>query len=82
MPAADCLAFEDMRNGALAASAAGVPVLVTQSYYGEGENFSGALAVLSDLGEPEHPCRLLAGTDELPGWADIEGIRKWLAAAA
>jgi HAD superfamily hydrolase (TIGR01509 family) len=33
LPAADCLAFDDTCNGVLAASAAGVPGLVTQSYY-------------------------------------------------
>lgn len=81
LPAADCLALEDTRNGVLAASAADVPVLVTQSYYSEGEDFSGALAVLSDLGEPDYPYRVLAGIDEVPGWVDIKGIRKWLAAA-
>ncbi len=44
--------LEDTRNGVRAASGAGIPVLVTQGYYSEGEDFSGALAVLIDLGEP------------------------------
>ncbi len=78
LPAADCLAVEDTRNGVLAASAAGIPVLVTQSYYSEGEDFSGALAVLSDLGEPDYPYRVLAGIDDVPGWVDTKRIRSWL----
>jgi HAD superfamily hydrolase (TIGR01509 family) len=36
LPAADCLAIEDTRNGVQGASAAGVPVLATQSFYSEG----------------------------------------------
>ncbi len=51
LPAADCLAIEDSRNGVLAARAAGVPVLVTESSWTQGENFSGAIAVLPDLAE-------------------------------
>ena len=81
LPAADCLAIEDTRNGVLAASAAGIPVLVTQSYYSEGEDFSGALAVLSDLGEPDCHYRVLAGIDDVPGWVDTKGLRSWLATA-
>jgi HAD superfamily hydrolase (TIGR01509 family) len=78
LPAADCLAIEDTHNGVRAASAAGVPVLVTQSYYSEGEDFSGALAVLSDLGEPDCPYRVLAGVNNVPGWVDTRGLRSWL----
>ena len=79
LPAADCIAIEDTRNGVRAASAAGIPVLVTQSYYSEGEDFSGALAVLSDLGEPDHPYQVLAGVDNAPGWLDLGRLRGWLA---
>ncbi len=78
----DCLAIEDTRNGVRAATGAGIPVLVTQSYYSEGEDFSGALAVLSDLGEPEHPCQVLAGIDDNPGWIDPQRLQRWLAATA
>ncbi len=75
------LAIEDTRNGVLAASAAGIPALVTQSYYSEGEDFSGALAVLSDLGEPDYPYGVLAGINGVPGLVDTRGLRSWLAAA-
>ncbi len=74
-----CLALEDTRNGVLAATAAGIPVLVTQSFYSEGEDFSGAVAVLSDLGEPDQPHRLLAGDVHTPGWASLETIEEWVA---
>jgi HAD superfamily hydrolase (TIGR01509 family) len=82
LPPAECLAIEDTRNGMLAAVAAGVPVLVTPSSYSGGDDFRGALAVLSDLGEPERPYRVLAGVDDAPGWVDVRRLRSWLAAAA
>jgi HAD superfamily hydrolase (TIGR01509 family) len=44
-----CLAFEDSRNGLLSALQAGLAVIVTPSAYTEGEDFSGAAAVLPDL---------------------------------
>lgn len=50
LPAADCLAIEDSRNGVRAASAAGIPVLATVNPWTRGDDFSGALAVLPDLG--------------------------------
>lgn len=49
LPAQACLAIEDSKNGVLAARAAGVPVLVTESGWTQGEDFSGAVAVLPDL---------------------------------
>ena len=49
---ATCIAVEDSRNGVRSAVGAGLPVLVTKSTYTLDEDFSGAAAVLSDLGEP------------------------------
>jgi HAD superfamily hydrolase (TIGR01509 family) len=59
---AECLAIEDSHNGVRAARGAGVPVVVTESAYTRGEDFFGALAVFSDLGEPGAPCRIVAGS--------------------
>jgi HAD superfamily hydrolase (TIGR01509 family) len=50
----DCLAIEDSRNGLMAATAAGVPVLVTRSLYFAHESFRGALAVVGNLCELEN----------------------------
>jgi HAD superfamily hydrolase (TIGR01509 family) len=61
LPAGRCIALEDSRNGVRSASAAGLPVLVTQSAYTQGEDFSGSVAVLSDLGEPDAPFTALSG---------------------
>lgn len=57
----DCLAIEDSRNGLLAASRAGIPVLITRSAYFCEERFDGALAVvdsLDDLANFEIPVEL------------------------
>jgi HAD superfamily hydrolase (TIGR01509 family) len=62
--AADCLAIEDSANGLRAALAAGLPTLITAAQYTRGDDFSGALAVLPDLGGTtlEQLCRLHAGS--------------------
>jgi HAD superfamily hydrolase (TIGR01509 family) len=48
-----CLALEDSENGLAASLGAGIPTLVTENAYTRGQNFSGALAVLPDLGEAD-----------------------------
>ncbi len=55
------VAVEDSRNGVLAARSAGLPVLVTPSFYTRRESFPGALAVVEHLGEPDLPARILQG---------------------
>jgi HAD superfamily hydrolase (TIGR01509 family) len=49
LPNRDCLAIEDSRNGLLAASRAGIPVLITRSAYFCEEQFDGAFAVIDGL---------------------------------
>lgn len=49
LPPSACLAIEDSVNGLSAAQAAGIPVLVTESVYTNGDPFPGAAAVLPDL---------------------------------
>ena len=82
LPAAQCLAIEDTYNGVQAATGAGIPVLVTPSAYSINEDFSGALAVISDLGEPDQPYQVLTGIDDKPNWVYPELINNWLASAS
>jgi len=49
LSAADCLALEDSSNGVRAACAAGIGVVVSESMYTTGDDFSGALAVFPDF---------------------------------
>ena len=58
--AEDAVVVEDSRNGLLAAVGAGLPCLVTVSSYTGEEDHSEAQLVVSDLGEPERPMRVLA----------------------
>lgn len=71
----EAVAFEDSRNGLLAAQAVGVEVVVTPSFYTQEESFPGALAVLEHLGEPYRPARVLAGPDRGP----VVVTPQWLA---
>ncbi|HEX8989113.1 MAG TPA: HAD family hydrolase [Rhodocyclaceae bacterium] len=46
----ECMVVEDSANGVRAACAAGIPTLVTENAYTRGQDFTGAVAVLPDLG--------------------------------
>jgi HAD superfamily hydrolase (TIGR01509 family) len=58
--ARESLVIEDSRNGLLAAHAAGIECVVTLSSYTRDEDMREALLVVSDLGEPGAPMRVLA----------------------
>ncbi|MBI5128510.1 MAG: HAD-IA family hydrolase [Rhodopseudomonas palustris] len=81
LPASSCVAFEDSTNGVRAACGAGLATIVTPGIYTEGDDFSGALAVLSDLGEPETPYRHLAGVGAGDRLVTLDALGRWLKAA-
>lgn len=81
LPAAACVAFEDSTNGVRAARAAGLPTIVTPGLYTEGDDFPGALAVLSDLGEPDAPYRHLAGAGAGDSLVTLDALARWCRAA-
>lgn len=76
----ECLAFEDSENGLKASLAAGLKTVVTVNEYTLGHDFTGAVIVLSDFGEPGAPCRQLAGVDLGQPCVDIDALRKLHAA--
>lgn len=51
LTAQDCIAIEDSANGVRAACAAGLDVVVTESLYTSGDDFSGARAIYPSLAE-------------------------------
>lgn len=61
LEARDCLVFEDSNHGFSASSQAGLKTVVTVNPYTQNQDFSGALLVLTDLGEPDQPFTVLAG---------------------
>jgi HAD superfamily hydrolase (TIGR01509 family) len=77
LPAAGCVAFEDSTNGVRSARAAGLPTIVTPGIYTEGDDFAGALAVLSDLGEPGAPYRHHAGAGAGDDIVTLESLARW-----
>lgn len=72
---ADCLAFEDSENGLRSSLGAGLKTLVTVNDYTLDHDFTGAAAVLSDLGEPGAPSRRLAGVDLHHPFVDVASLR-------
>ena len=68
---ADCLAFEDSENGLRASLGAGLKTLVTINDYTRDHDFSGAAVVLSDLGDPGAPNRVLSGPDLGQPFVDV-----------
>jgi HAD superfamily hydrolase (TIGR01509 family) len=66
-----CVAIEDSRAGLDASRAAQIATLVTVSTYTGGEDFPGAAAVLTDLGEPAAPASTLSGAHPPRGYVDV-----------
>lgn len=61
LQAKDCIAFEDSANGLASARQAGIPTVVTVSYYTRGQTFEGAESVLDHLGDPEERATVYSG---------------------
>lgn len=76
----NALAFEDSANGLKAALGAGLGVVATPSLFLADEDLSGALSVVSDLGEPDEPMRQLAGSPFPRRFVDVDGLQALLAA--
>lgn len=77
LPPAVCLAVEDSLPGIQAATAAGLPTLITVNPYTVGGDFAGALSVVSDLGEPGAAARSLAGQPLARDYVDLAQLRSW-----
>lgn len=73
----DCIAIEDSNVGLTSGLAAGLVTLVTISTYSRNDSFSGAAAVLSDLGEPEKPLSVERGDAFGHGWVTVDALRRW-----
>jgi len=59
LEANQCLAFEDSRNGILSSTAADLKTLITYNGYTENDDFSAAMLVLDQMGEPGKPSAVL-----------------------
>jgi len=61
LPACACVAFEDSTNGVIAALRAGLSVVATPAAYTSDDDFTGAVSVVSTLGDPGRTHRHIAG---------------------
>lgn len=77
LPASSCIAFEDSRNGVLAARRAGLATVVTPSTYTSDEDFDDVLCVLSDFGEPKRPYHHIGGAGADDGFVTVASLRRW-----
>jgi beta-phosphoglucomutase-like phosphatase (HAD superfamily) len=75
LDAAACLAFEDSENGLRASMGAGLKTLITVNDYTLDHDFSGAAVVLSDLGDPGAPNRVIAGPDLGQPFVDVAYLK-------
>ena len=57
----ECLALEDSENGLISARQSGLATLVTVSQYTQGQDFSDALLVVDQFGEPDNPSTVFSG---------------------
>lgn len=57
----ECIAIEDTEMGLKASTDSRIETVITVNEYTKDQNFQGAKLVLSDIGEPNEPFRLLAG---------------------
>lgn len=77
LPGQSCVAIEDSAIGLSSARAAGVPSVITVSRYSAGENFPGALSVVSDLGEPDAPASHLGGQPLSGNHVNLDQLERW-----
>jgi HAD superfamily hydrolase (TIGR01509 family) len=72
--AVNVIVVEDSDNGLESAIAAGLTTVVTVNNYTEQQDFSQAALVVSDLGEPEQPCRVIQG-NFTGNYLNLAGLR-------
>lgn len=76
----ECVALEDSEMGLEAATAAGVAAVVTINRDTLEQDFTEAALVVSSLGEPGAPMRVLQGHLDGPPWVTVETLRRILSA--
>lgn len=70
-----CVALEDSEMGLEAAAAAGIPAVVTVNSDTREQDFTEAALVVSSLGEPGAPARVIKGRLNDHGWVTIETLK-------
>ncbi len=76
LPPENCLAFEDTNNGLLSAVQSGLKTVITVNDYTQQQDFSRAALVISDLGEPSAPFKVISGQAGDARYFDLALARK------
>ncbi|MCW9024442.1 MAG: HAD family hydrolase [Gammaproteobacteria bacterium] len=71
-----CIAFEDSENGIKSSCGAGLKTIITVNDYTHDHDFSEAVLVLDNMGEPEQPFTVLAGEAGGASCLDIELVTR------
>ena len=61
LKAEECIAFEDSRNGVLSSLAANLKTIITINDYTKNHDFTGAVIILDQYGEPGAPFKCIEG---------------------
>ncbi len=72
LPPESCIAIEDAPRGVKSAVDSGLKVLVTPSIYTKNEDFREANLVVSDLGEPNEPFKVLKGPKQDLNYVNLD----------
>lgn len=75
--ALECMAFEDSTHGLRSALDAGLKTIVTPGAYIKGDRFDGALVIVSSLGDPGKPSRVISGPPLRGEYVDVAQLRAW-----
>lgn len=76
LSATECIAFEDSGNGILSSRGAGLETIVTVNDYTREHDFTDAVLVLDQFGEPDNPCKVLQGTAMKKSYLDMTQIHQ------
>ena len=72
---AQCMAFEDSRNGILSSRGADLKTIIAVNGYTRDDDFSGAAIVVDHWGEPEQPFTVLAGNAAGYSYLSLDLVR-------
>jgi HAD superfamily hydrolase (TIGR01509 family) len=78
LAAEECVALEDSEMGLSAATAAGIPAVVTVNEDTREQNFDAAALVVTSLGEPGAPARALVGQLVPVPWVTLPTLKSLL----
>ena len=76
LSAAECIALEDSENGIKSSTGANLNTIITINDYTRKHNFTDAIIVLDQMGEPDKPFSVLAGNANNAAYLDCDLLVK------